>query len=113
MNYHQVVGVVGKGQGMEIADEVDLAKASGFRDGVAGGGGCRFVTNHQAGLTGHASLGRDQGRDVRVIESDLQRAFAEAHAAHGDRQRLAANTRFPQKPSHFPHDIVADCDSTN
>ena len=113
MNDHQVVGVVGKGQGMQSADDVDLAKASGFSYSVAGGGGCRFVTNHQAGLTRHAGFGRDQGSDVRVIETDLQRAFAEARAAHGDRQRLVANARFPQKPSHFPHDIVADCDSTN
>ena len=47
-----------------------------------------------------------------IVESDLQRAFAQSHAAHRDRQRLTANARFPQKPSHFPQDIVADCHTT-
>ena len=60
VNDHEVVGVVGKGQRMERADDMDVAKASGFGDGVAGGCGRRFVTNHEAGLTGHAGLGRDR-----------------------------------------------------
>ena len=39
-------------------------------------------------------------------------AFAEAHAAHGDRQRLARDASVSAKTCAFPHDIVADCDST-
>ena len=40
--------------------------------------------------------------DARVVDTDLQRALTESHAAHRDRQRLDADARLPQKPAHFP-----------
>ena len=98
---------------MERGDDLDLAETSRFGHSISGEAGRCLLSDNKAGLPGHAGFGRDQGRDLGIVEADLQRAFAQSHAAHRDRQRLTANARFPQKPSHFPHDIVADCDSTN
>jgi len=110
---HEVIRLVTKGQGLKIPDDMDIAETTGLRDGGTGGGGCWFVAYDEIGPPGHPCFGTDQGCDGRFVETHLKRAFAKTDATHRDRQRLAANARFPQKPSHFPHDIVADCDSTN
>ena len=62
----------------------------------------RFVGHDDGGLTRHACLGRDCGRDVRVVDADLQRALAHAHAAHRDRQRLAADVDLRRNMRIFP-----------
>ena len=71
MHDHEVIAVVGKGQWMERGDDLDLAETARFGHSISGEAGRCLLSDNKAGLPGHAGFGRDQGSDIRVIETDL------------------------------------------
>ena len=96
-----IVRAVGKRQRVKRAD-MHVGERTGFGDRGTCSTCCCFVADDDGRQPGEPCFGGDGGHDIRAVNADLQRAFAEPCTAHRDRQRLDANARLPQKPAHFP-----------
>jgi hypothetical protein len=95
-----VEGAIGQRQRVHRGD-VHVDEQPRFGRHGAGALGLALVAYDQRRVATQSGLRREHRRQTRIAETDLQHAFAHAHARHGDRQRLSFDRRLAQEPAHF------------